>query len=144
MTHHNRSTDVPQSTDDEIMRMVQETNDPQTKGMLLVLLRISNNLAANTRLTSHLSESFEAHVDKVNAYMLEGNKMLNRGIGAWKAVSLIGIIVYVVGGFLLSGYITEINNIKQRNIDQDIIITRVSAQLEEHLKQTIISNGAVK
>lgn len=121
--------------DDEIMRMVRETNDPQTKGMLLVLLRISSNLTANTQLTQDLAGAFENHEKTVSVYMAEGNKMLNRGIGAWKAVAVIGFVVYAAGGFIINSYLNEISSAQKKNAEQDILIAGIKSLLDEHLRQ---------
>jgi hypothetical protein len=130
------------STDAEILRMVQETNDAQAKGILLVLLRISNNLSRNTDLTQTVHSDFENHRQMVTAYMEQGNRLLNRGIGAWKVVGTVAGVLYAVGVYVVSLHLGDLTKATRKNEEQDIRISTVESRLEDtkeslrdHLRQ---------
>lgn len=47
---------------EDIRDLILETDSAKDKAMLLILLRISENLTANTVLTKKLNEQFDTHV----------------------------------------------------------------------------------
>lgn len=47
---------------EDIRDLILETDAPKDKAMLLILLRISENLTANTVLTKKLNEQFDKHL----------------------------------------------------------------------------------
>lgn len=123
------------TADDEIMRLIRDTNDPQSKAMLMVLLRISSNLSDNTRLTRTLSTTFEEHQRHVAVYMEKGNQLINRGIGAWKAIAALSVVVYAFGAYMVTGYIGDLTAAKRRIDLLDIEVATQRTRLTEHLQQ---------
>ena len=124
------------SADDEIMRLIKDTNDPQSKALLVVLLRISRNLSDNTQLTRSLNDTLSNHQKHVAEYMENGNKLINRGIGAWKAIAALSVVVYAFGAYVVANTLNDLSQARKRNDEQDIEISIIKTRLNEHLQQT--------
>lgn len=122
-------------TDAEIMRLVQDANDPQHKATLLVLLRISHNLNQNTDLTKTLHTDFEKHRTDVVAYMENGNALLNKGIGAWKIVAWIGSGLQAVILVVATYYMGQIRDHESRIAKLEWKLEDTAETLRDHLRQ---------
>jgi hypothetical protein len=52
------------STPEDIRQLILQTEAPKDKALLLILLKMSENLNANTALTQKLSDQLDLHVDQ--------------------------------------------------------------------------------
>ncbi len=76
---------------EDIHRLILASDDPKDKAVLLILLRISQNLEANTELTAKLSANLDAHVSKFNDHEKMEMALFNQGRGLWR------VMVWVLG-----------------------------------------------
>lgn len=59
-------TEVPS---DEILEMIKESNDIQTKAVLLILFRLSETLKTNTTAIEHLVSSLDEHREEFASHL---------------------------------------------------------------------------
>jgi len=74
----------------DIRDLILSTEAPKDKAMLLILLKISDNLEDNTALTLGTKTAFESHEEKEQ-------KMLAKATGAWWVLS--GLMVMIIAVF---------------------------------------------
>lgn len=100
---------------DRIMQMIEETDAPKDKAILMILLQISNDLAHNTTATENISKEFSAHKELFDTHVVEEQTLLNQGKGLYRAMSwMLGVASVLVlavlsmGGYILKDYRDDI------------------------------------
>jgi hypothetical protein len=105
---------------DEIKELILETPDAKDKAILLILLKISDDLYRNTQITASLSDKFEKHVESFVKHAEEEMSLINQGRGFLRAfVIFLGILQAIVL-FLFSEHMQdfkklsdEVNNLRE-------------------------------
>jgi len=85
----------------DISLMIANENDPKQRAFLIVLNSINLALEANTATVREISVKLEHLLDDFDTHVLEDERLVNQGRGAWKVVAwVIGIAqVMATGAF---------------------------------------------
>ena len=151
--------DDPQ--DDEILRLIRESADPTDKAMLTVLFQVNRSSWRTGQVLQELVEridshaetleaqkrEFEAHRSEFTAHMHEEALLFSKGIGAWRAVSIVGIAVISLGGYVLSGHLGEMKESSQQNQMQEKEIQQIKSQLQalnDAFSRHLVAAGVVE
>ena len=80
MTDNNKS---------KITELIEEENDPKTRALLIVLNSINESLIANTQTVQDTDEQLKRLSVEFNKRALNEDAMVNKGKGAWWALSVV-------------------------------------------------------
>lgn len=89
-------------SDEDILKLIDSTEDKQIRAQLLIQLQMSRSLIQNTDLTERLQTEFEAHRKDVHSYMETGKRWMNRSLGAWAVLMLLGGTVMGFGLYVVN------------------------------------------
>lgn len=127
---------ITEPTDEEILRLIQHATDESTRATLLVLYQINKNLIHNTSVTVRIAkqqedheEMFKAHRKDFSNHVIDEAALFNKGIGAWRALSITSLVVMSVMGYLLSEHSSDAKLVNASNAMQDIEIKRIGTEL---------------
>ncbi len=115
--------------DEEIIALVQKSEEPQQKALLLVLLKISNALTENTDLTKNVAEQFEKHrsqfergQEDFRSHVIQEQKLYSKGVGAWKTIGVGSLLVFAMAGYILRTSVSQLDKSTGKNETQDLAI----------------------
>lgn len=115
----------------DIRELILKTDSPKDKAMLLILLKISESLEANTSMTHEVSVKLDEHLDNYVEHEKQDAIRCAQIKTGWRVFSGILILLQGVALYAVRSHIDEANRmdteiVKMRN-DVDI--------LKEHEKQ---------
>lgn len=82
-----------EETNQDIRQLILETESSKDKAMLLILLKISDNLGANTKMTQGLTEQLTSHISTFAEHEKKEMALINQGRGAFR-VALFSLTVF--------------------------------------------------
>lgn len=102
---------------EEIARMIGSAENPADRALLLVLSSIANTLGRiDIDLQQHRTQ-FQAHRTEFTAHVMDEQRLLNRGIGMWMALSAALSLCVGFGGWYVVHHIVDVNESQQHAID---------------------------
>ena len=134
-----RRSDLPEHTDEEILELIQRASDEHQKAQLLVLYQLNRNMIHNTNVTVEISQrqkvdeanlaahrvAFDEHVRNFDNHVIEERELFAKGMGAWKAYASVGMVVLILGGYILNSHLDRLTKESARNDDQEQRISRL-------------------
>lgn len=91
-----RLTDHPPFTAD-IDSMIAAEDDPKQRAFLIVLNNINKSLVANTGTIRDVSDKLETHLAHFEQHTKEDEALRNKGLGAWKVLSVVIGLIQLAG-----------------------------------------------
>ena len=117
----------PSHTDDDILRLIQVASADGERAMLTVLYQINKNLVQNTQLTIETVERMKKTESKFAAYRTDFDQHVtgeaarfNKGIGAWRAVSFMSVLITATSGYILSHHLADMKTLQIASASQDL------------------------
>lgn len=104
-----RETDKLSSLD--IEQMILQEDDQKQRAFLIVLHSINKSLIANTETIRDVSEKLETHLENFEKHTKEDDALRNKGLGAWKVLSVVIGLVQVLGLLIWNAARDEIKDI---------------------------------
>lgn len=136
-TPYRRITDKDiADTDRDILRLIQSTADEHQKAILLVLYQINKSLVDNTKMAAAIIEEQANQSKVVNQHRKDFDKhivdemaLFNRGLGAWKVLSIGAGMIAALTWYILLGYIGDLKEMKATNALQDLQIKKMETEI---------------
>ena len=141
-----RKTDslVDDPQDDEILRLIRESTDASEKAMLTALFQVNRNSWRTSQVLTELVEQMQEHSESLEAqkkefmvhrgefiaHMHEEAVLFSKGIGAWRAISIVGIAVISLGSYILSGHLGDMKELQTANAAQGKTITDLTHRMD--------------
>jgi hypothetical protein len=123
-------------TDEEILKLIRSSDEESQKATLMVLYQINRNLIANTEMTTEAlhkireaEKEFALHRQDFDKHVQDETALFNKGIGAWKTVSIVSGLVASIGIYILSGHLGDLKNVMEANAHQDVEMKRIDATM---------------
>ena len=115
MTDERRSLDRVEhdKTSDSIRDLIMETPEAKDKAVLMILLKISDDLFRNTQITSSLSDKFEKHVEAFVKHANEEMKMISHNRGFLRGLLLLLTAVQILVGYILTTHFEDFKHIQE-------------------------------
>ena len=113
-------------THTDIRELILKTDSPKDKAMLLILLKISESLEANTSMTVEVSTKLDNHLDNfIEHEKQEAIKQAQIKAG-WRVLSGVLIILQSLALYAVKSHIDEAErmNIEINNIRRDVDIVK--------------------
>jgi hypothetical protein len=102
---------------DEIAALLEQADTPRDRAMLLVLYKLVSKLSeVDARTTQHAID-FNNHREEFRLHVSQEETLLNRLIGIWISLILLGSGMLTLGGWYVSHYIIDVNQAQQQSID---------------------------
>lgn len=115
---------------DKIADLIEESNDPEKRALLIVLQSINLALVANTKTVNDIDEQLKAHLVLFNNHSKREEAMLNKGRGAWWVMSWTLGLIQVGMIWLMMGINHELKDLRDAD---SINATRITI-VEQHVK----------
>ena len=116
---------------DEIGELLKSAESKSERATLLVLHKIATKLGdIDKDFTEHRRE-FNEHREEFRSHVAEEQRLIERGIGAWMALSGALALGASAGAWYVGAHITDVNKTQQIVIDANA--NRLTA-IEQHLK----------
>jgi hypothetical protein len=97
----------------EIKNLIMETVDPKDKAILLILLKISDDLFRNTQVTISLSDKFEKHVEAFVEHAEQEMSLINQGRGFLRAMVIALTIVQALVIYIYTEHMEEADKLRE-------------------------------
>lgn len=145
-----RAEDVrdPDNTDDEILTLIRNARDDESKGHLVILYQVNRNQIKIAALLSEVVNRLEAQEKATEKH----SEMVSKGVGAWRALAI--TMVAVVGlfgavgslaGYIWFGTVDELRSVIRENAEQQVRINKLETNTpishEADKRLTIIENN---
>lgn len=91
-----RATDHPPFSAD-IDTMIAQEDDQKQRAFLIVLNNINKSLLANTETIRDVSDKLETHLQHFEQHTKEDEALRNKGLGAWKVLSVVIGLIQLAG-----------------------------------------------
>lgn len=104
---------VHDANSNEIKALIMNTADPKDKAILLILLRISDDLFRNTQVTISLSDKFERHVESFVKHAEEEMSLINQGRGFLRAMVIALALVQALVIYIFTTHMEESDKMRE-------------------------------
>lgn len=108
--HNRRVTDVSQ---DKILVLIEQANDPKDRAFLIVLQQINESLIANTHTINEVAEKLDSHLTAYEAHAEREKALLNQGKGMWRVAAWVLGISQAIAAASISFAFNEIVAVKK-------------------------------
>jgi hypothetical protein len=123
-----------EQTDEEILKLIRSAQHDGEKATLMVLYQINRNLIQNTEMTTEAlakirsaEKEFASHREDFDKHVQDETALFNKGIGAWKTLSIVSAVVASVGVYILSGHLGDLKTVMAANASQDVEMKRLDS-----------------
>ena len=138
MTNEQRSAEriIHDENSKDIKALIMETPDPKDKAVLMILLKISDDLFRNTQITSSLSEKFEKHVATFIQHAEDEMKLINTGRGFLRGIIFSIAMVQALIIFIFSQHMQEFSEMQQsvKHLEKEVEAHKEHHRTEEKYK----------
>lgn len=119
---------------ESIKDLILATPDAKDKAILMILLKISDDLFRNTQITASLSEKFEKHVEAFVNHAYEEMKMISHNRGFLRGMFVFLAIIQLLIGYILTSHFEEFNHMQEdvKAMKTDIEKHKEHHRIEEH------------
>jgi len=107
----------------DIRELILQTDAPKDKAMLLILLKISESLEANTQMTHDVSIKLDEHLENYKKHETDDAVRVGSFKTGWRVISGILIILQGVGLMAIKSY-----------SDQNAVTNTAVSQLQMDVK----------
>lgn len=122
---------------EKIERLIESTDSARDKAFLMILMQISDDLAADTEAIGQITKDFSEHKTKFDSHVIEEQALFQQGRGLYKAMGwTFGGVASLVAVIIGMGIYTYQTHTGQNERDQHILLTdsgRITA-LEERMR----------
>lgn len=119
------SDGAPRTTTDIIRGLVETAADPQTRAILMVLLELNQSIIDDATLTRQIAdefnqhkERFDQHVKNLDDHAEKTKTLIDKGIGSWRTLAIMGPTIVSVAVLLASAligvYLNELRKASER------------------------------
>lgn len=115
----------PMPTHDDIEELITQADEPRDKAMLLILLRISQNLMRTADMTERLNTKIDEHVVAFTQHEKDEMALINQGRGFIRAMI---IALAIFQGFTMWAFQKHLAS----EDDREARLTKVEQFVGEH------------
>lgn len=151
-----RAADASENTDAEILALIQKAGDGPEKAHLMVLFNLNRNVIHNTDVTVEIArrqiedeknleehrKEFADHRVEFKQHVEDERVLFAKGIGAWKAVSLVSLTLFAMSGYIFKGHLDSLTRVIAQNETQDARVAEQDKRLSL-LEAAVTRNTAI-
>ena len=128
-----------ENANEEIRRMILRSGSDETRALLLVLQQLADSTMKSQAALERINDTvekhqsrFDEHVETFEQHAIDEMALINKGIGGWRMVAVIGpLFLSTVGGlgiYNLSLHVQEINRTMQLVDRQSMDLSAIKAE----------------
>lgn len=124
-------------THKDIRELILQTDQAKDKAMLLILLKISENLETNTELTQGVSETVEKHIERYETHETREAVLVGQAKVAWFVLSAVLVLVQGVALYAIKSYSDDYRylNTAVIKLRSDMDILQERRRIEDEIKK---------
>lgn len=141
------------ATADDIRQMILRASSDESRAMLLILQQMSESIVASNASWAGLANKFGAHQERFEQHLKTFEQhaeqemaLINKGIGFWRAVAIVGpMVLSVIGGmgmWNISQHLQVLTRETAVNEAQAVDIAALRARIET-LAATVERNTTI-
>lgn len=137
--HRRKYDDFPEQTHEAIRELIMKTDAPKDKAVLLILLRISEGLEDNTRLTQGLETTVREHNAALATHEADELLLLGKAKTAWWVFTGMLGALSLLAALVLRMYVEEFRTMQVDlvTLKQDMRTVQERLRAEEEVLKSL-------